>query len=1052
MPGLHKKKHKNQSQSATHTGSAPARSLFKHGIERARRVFGHRESGSATATTHDAAPIVGGHLDPHKLIELTGGAEHAGEYKALFNQWYTDLGIFMDARNAATTTPQGKRDLEVTMLHHLYKAAVGETGRAERLQRQITPFLDQSARYHRSTENKLIDQVTVAFEASLGVRSRNAPPPVQSPSTTPAANPAFERVAPSGPLGGGPPRMPTSQLHLIHNATFDKVIQRELNTQDLVPDTTVDSKATFESKIDHLLEQVAARQTTTPVDDRTESTGDRTFFDVTTMFTQQLGEQTPKDGAASTINDIAATLQDSFKDRLATFLDGKSTDDTFNAADFTTKLSRVVTGMQIGAFTSHEGQDLLLTPHFFTDAPAMTEAEQAVMGSAFSPSNLQKQSRFNSTLTTTLKESGFRPDPVQAKESWLKVKDFDEILQEQKIPTVRQGVYSPPIAQPDSAPLATAPLAATPPADSPPADVDAITPIATTPSTAAPFATVDDFRATTAFTAFSNLAQDRPPADPPMKAPPKQLNPFKPTISQPDGDLWKGSPPPYLKVLTEATTAALNGLDSRAVTDAFHAKGLDDLLPKILYRITSAMGEASFQQQNQTKFLNQIDLIHSHLSAILKITDPDAGGTAFQDGLLGFLNKDTIPADLQDSARANVYPSAIHTVATTLASVAAQKGDPTQSLNVAVLKDSYYESATAISRSKTYTVFDVAKSSDPAGPGFTINHKQGGPAESSESGPSTTDGKNLDVYLAEFQHNISGDRGSYGMEDVKGQVDQIFSEGRAGKSFTVVIDNTIDRLKSDALTDFLAHNKDRIDDGSLNVVLFKSAQKFDMLGVDNYYGGYAVTVNNGSDYEAFNGRMNVPRDQLQGLNRQGLTHLVTHAPEGLDAYRAGIIANTQAIYDGLSPGLAANTSTPTPGSAPATLKISTIEPGSKQVFLDIKVSGALANDARDGFLSAFTRFRDARGLGVDNRPSFGFAMSNLMFIDGIGIRFNPGLEGAQAIADYATFLNQAHAIFTKPRDPGLDPRATTRQIVAELQQIEPDAAPRRAPWMPSFRR
>jgi len=59
---------------------------------------------------------------------------------------------------------------------------------------------------------------------------------------------------------------------------------------------------------------------------------------------------------------------------------------------------------------------------------------------------------------------------------------------------------------------------------------------------------------------------------------------------------------------------------------------------------------------------------------------------------------------------------------------------------------------------------------------------------------------------------------------------------------TILIDNTIDLENSDQLKEFFNNViiKDLILDGKLNVVLLKSAQKFDMLGMDNYYGEFSL--------------------------------------------------------------------------------------------------------------------------------------------------------------------------------------------------------------------
>lgn len=80
--------------------------------------------------------------------------------------------------------------------------------------------------------------------------------------------------------------------------------------------------------------------------------------------------------------------------------------------------------------------------------------------------------------------------------------------------------------------------------------------------------------------------------------------------------------------------------------------------------------------------------------------------------------------------------------------------------------------------------------------------------------------------------------------------------------------------------------------GKLNLVLLRSAQKYDMLGQDNYYWGITTTFNAPHAFAAFNARMDDPADQLVGFNFQGLTHIHTQAQAEVDAYRLALANNT----------------------------------------------------------------------------------------------------------------------------------------------------------------
>ncbi|MGH8735294.1 MAG: hypothetical protein ACREVB_16540, partial [Burkholderiales bacterium] len=319
-------------------------------------------------------------------------------------------------------------------------------------------------------------------------------------------------------------------------------------------------------------------------------------------------------------------------------------------------------------------------------------------------------------------------------------------------------------------------------------------------------------------------------------------------------------------------------------------------------RILGAMARAIVTAGELQSFLNSVEIIHDQLQLILGIVEPHKQDTAFAAGITRALRQaplpraGELPSD-QPTLHADLEPvvhhkaSSMHSLASVVSATEEQKAAgkaQSRSLSVLVLKDNYYESAGAAEHSKAHlvSVLDGYKLGSRA---IKARHFEGGAKPSAP----------VDIFICDFHHNISVERGEYKVEKVTHQVDELFDAGLVAQQFTVAIDCTVDFLRSADVQDFLLHNKDRIDRGELNVVLYRSAQKFDMLGMDNYYGGYTITINNGRAYKQFMDRMGEQDDKVKGLAHQGMAHLAQFGTQAQDDYRQALMRNTRLLYDKL---------------------------------------------------------------------------------------------------------------------------------------------------------
>ena len=373
--------------------------------------------------------------------------------------------------------------------------------------------------------------------------------------------------------------------------------------------------------------------------------------------------------------------------------------------------------------------------------------------------------------------------------------------------------------------------------------------------------------------------------------------------------------PPYLKVLPAATVALLKGLNDQDIDKAFKEKGLRDVLQMSYYLMRQAMGEAIFRKDNCPEFNACIELIHQQIQNIFAFVHP-YDNTEFESlSLKEYTLNDQpiIPKDIGD-IRFHVKASGMRCIASFLGAVESLKG--TNALNVVVQKDSYFENKKIFEKVKTYDQCmmdgDLFRK-DPQNALTSIN-------------------KPIDLFVCEFHHNLAFEKHSYYPELVKEQIIALYDYQLAGNPMTVAIDCTISD-SSDLRALFENPKiKDYIQKGKLNLVLFRSAQKYDMLGMDNYYGGIMTTVNNGKDFAKFTSRMDDPTDQLGGIHLQGLTHLHKYAAPYLDEFKRSVMASTKLFYSKLPQEAIWNENTTNP------MQVSQNH-DDKSVFLDIKFQG-----------------------------------------------------------------------------------------------------------------
>lgn len=429
--------------------------------------------------------------------------------------------------------------------------------------------------------------------------------------------------------------------------------------------------------------------------------------------------------------------------------------------------------------------------------------------------------------------------------------------------------------------------------------------------------------------------------------------------------------PPHATVLGDSTVQLVKGLlteiDERKWIELNADPDTRQILQTTLYRLTQHLAQAENNIENFTKFSQAIELIHSELATVLALTSPfkeEEFSQIYQENQLQF-----IPEELSDHVKVGVAKSAMNVFAGINAAIQEHQPD----LQRAYGDGTYFEEVQFI------------------GDNRSINEVLGNPSIG-----------HIDLYVSEFNHNINIDikHNVYKPGNVQGDIETILKAKPDTQQLTVAIDCTIDFNQSDKVKTLLEHFSQEIQEGKLNFIFFRSGQKFDMLGMDNYYGGLFYMVNNGDKkWKPFDALTTHEAYKTDPLSVQWFSLVNKYAPNSVDAYRRQIFENTRNVLDQIPENLK-------PGKNPH-IKVCKVAKDMEPAFIDIKLLGKEINSKKIETLLVKTF--DAHRAKIHLRGSFGFNHANLNVIpglkSGLNIRINPGIDPKE-VEILVEFLNE----------------------------------------------
>jgi hypothetical protein len=458
---------------------------------------------------------------------------------------------------------------------------------------------------------------------------------------------------------------------------------------------------------------------------------------------------------------------------------------------------------------------------------------------------------------------------------------------------------------------------------------------------------------------------------------------------------------PYLTILPRAIVNLLRGLEQFPIDRTFSEHGLEDLLRFSYNRILSAIQAAVDISNDFLSFLNNIHLIQEELATILAVARP------YQHDDFNCVMREKsklLPQDFCPWIKPVFYlkNSGMRCLELILSGCERQKNQNTEStrtLNVAVQKGCYYEVPLVLSRTNHQC--------------FELEGEHACTVPVSDFRFEVPDGEGLDLFIGDFHHGISTELAAYRPEDLIRQIDLLYDNDLVSERFTVAIDQTIGLPDGAEIQEFLSHNRVRIEEGKLNVAVWRSAQKFDMLGMDNYSGGIMVVVNNDSALVAFNDAVAVA--DSAGINLQGITHHQKFAYDEMNEYRLAVMDAAKRLGTPQSSendlGFPEEMFWECGNQSPIQV-IRNVDPSN--VFLDIR-SRFLGEDIGDQLYDRLQEkvAQDSQTFPASFRASFGFSNANISLIGSHLFRFTPGLENDELLRTYRNYFVLWNEILTE---------------------------------------
>ncbi len=417
---------------------------------------------------------------------------------------------------------------------------------------------------------------------------------------------------------------------------------------------------------------------------------------------------------------------------------------------------------------------------------------------------------------------------------------------------------------------------------------------------------------------------------------------------------------PHIAVLGGGTLRLVEGLLNEITDEKWNSLNENpdtrELFQTSLYRLREHLATAEHSLNDYNKFILALELAHCEIATLLTLSSP------FKEGDFAKIYAPLLAPVVPENLRRNVKIGLAKTGMNAFAGV-----------NLALLQMSphpeirygntlYYELRNMIGKTRS---FDASKGSKE-------------------------DLSKIDLYVGQYSPNVEPGitKTDYRVGTVEEDVRLILDAKPKDRPLTVAIDCTIDYTNSQKVKNLLETFHKEIEEGRLNFVFFESGQKFDMMGMDNYYGAPFYIVNNGAEHwKPFADITTQEVFKTDPLSTQWFCHAFRYCPADAERYRQIYFNNAREIMRHVPESLK-----PNPRANPAQrVVVSTVDEKIEPAFIEVKVlvggEERLKEIVRD-----FRRICTNKGVKLYRRQSFGYFHPNVMMIPPGCIRINPGLD------------------------------------------------------------
>lgn len=261
------------------------------------------------------------------------------------------------------------------------------------------------------------------------------------------------------------------------------------------------------------------------------------------------------------------------------------------------------------------------------------------------------------------------------------------------------------------------------------------------------------------------------------------------------------------------------------------------------------------------------------------------------------------------------------------------------------------------------------------------------------------DWKQVDLILAQFNPTVKRinfkvteyQATEYHVENISNILHKAL-KAKEGKPLTIALDGTLDFSDSPRVGKLLNEFQKEIEEGSLNVICYRSGLKFDLFGMDNYCGApFFIIHNQDPKWASFDTLLTDPVLQTDRLSINWFCLAFQNTAPYLELYRKNIFDNTRAVLEKIPSSLYSENN--------PYYRVIPIDADAEASFIDIKIFGPMSA-VRGGLLVGMycTLKCMEEGHPLLFRPSIGFYHPNLAVLFGTNcttVRLTLGLDPSQ---------------------------------------------------------